>query len=248
MSLISEKATIGDNTIFGQNCVIEEKVTIGTNVRIGHNVIIYQGTTIGDGCQIHDNVVIGKKPMRAARSIMKEQKSYNPAVIGNNCTIGTSSIIYVQAILADDVFIADLATVRENVSIGEKTIIGRGAAVENECSIGAYCKIETNAYITAFSTIEDYVFIAPGVVTSNDNFIGRTEKRFSAFKGCTIKRGGRVGANATLLPAIIIESDGVVGAGSVVTRSVRAEKIVIGNPAREIRQVEEDQLLKNNLK
>ncbi|MGO4271323.1 acyltransferase, partial [Paenibacillus sp. TAF58] len=108
--------------------------------------------------------------------------------------------------------------------------------------------IETNAYITAFSTIEDYVFMAPGVVTSNDNFIGRTEKRFSAFKGCTIKRGGRVGANATLLPAIVIESDGVVGAGSIVTRSVGAEKIVIGNPAREIRQVEEDQLLINNLK
>ncbi|WP_171253078.1 acyltransferase, partial [Acinetobacter baumannii] len=84
--------------------------------------------------------------------------------------------------------------------IGTQTIIGRGVAVENECEIGERCKIETNAYITAFSTIGDDVFIAPGVVTSNDNYMGRTEKRFSEFRGCIVENGGRVGANATLLP------------------------------------------------
>jgi hypothetical protein len=245
---ISNTAVIGENVTFGYYCVIEENVVIGNNVKIGNNVVIYPGTKIGDGCQIHDNVVIGKKPMRAARSVMKEQKSYEPTVIGACCTIGTNSIVYVQARLADEVFIADLATVRENVTIGRQTIIGRGVSIENECTIGAYCKIETNAYITAFSEIEDYVFIAPGVVTSNDNFIGRTEKRYKAFKGCTIKRGGRVGANATLLPGITVETDGVVGAGSVATKQVPAETIVVGNPAKHFRAVPEEQLLKNNLK
>lgn len=247
-TFINSQAKLGNHVTFGYNCIIEEDVEIGDNVSIGHNVIIYKGTKIGEGCQIHDNVVIGKKPMRAARSILKAQTDHPPTVIGNRCTIGTSAIVYVNAQLADEVFVADLATIREKVTIGTQTIIGRGVAVENECSVGAYCKIETNAYITAFSTIEDYVFVAPGVVTSNDNYIGRTEKRFSAFKGCTIRKGGRVGANATLLPGLIVEEDGVVGAGSVATKQVVSRKIVVGNPAKPLRDVEEDQLLINQPK
>ncbi|OXS55919.1 UDP-3-O-(3-hydroxymyristoyl)glucosamine N-acyltransferase [Cohnella sp. CIP 111063] len=234
---------IGENVTFGYNCIVEAGVRIENNVTIGHNVIIYADTAIGEGSIIHDNVVIGKKPMRAARSIMKEQKHYEPAVIGARVTIGTNAVIYAQSKLEDEVFVADLATVRENVSIGKQTIIGRNVAVENESTVGAYCKIETNAYITAFSTIEDYVFVAPGVVTSNDNFIGRTEKRFAEFKGCTIRRGGRVAANATLLPGVVVEPEAVVGAGSVARKTLKSGIIYVGNPARELRAVDPEQQL-----
>lgn len=243
---IHPEASIGENVTFGYNCIVEAGVQIGNNVTLGHNVIIYAGTKIGEGSIIHDNVVIGKKPMRAARSIMKEQKHYDPAYIGVRCTIGTNAVIYTQAILADEVFVADLATVRENVSIGRQTIIGRNVTVENESSVGDYCKIETNAYITAFSTIEDYVFVAPCVVTSNDNYIGRTEKRFAEFRGCTIKRGGRVGANSTLLPGVVIESEAVVGAGSVARRTLRSGFVYVGNPARELRPVDPEQFLSDS--
>lgn len=245
---ISPTATIGEGVTFGRNCIIDEGVIIGDQVTIGHNVIIYKNSKIGAGSILHDNVVIGKRPMRAARSILKEQKEYQPCVVGLRCTIGTNAIIYTEAHLEDEVFVADLATIREKVTIGKQTIVGRGAAIENECSIGAYCKIETNAYITAFSTLEDYVFIAPGVVTSNDNYMGRTQKRLTAFKGCTIKKGGRVGANATLLPGLIVEMDGVIGAGSVATKTVESEYVVVGNPARKLRLVDQEQLLNNNLK
>lgn len=235
---------IGKNFSKGHNCIIEDDVTIDDDVKLGNNVIIYRGTKIGKGTHIHDNVVIGKRPMRAVRSILKDQKEYCPTIIGNGCTIGTNSIIYLEANLKDEVFVADLATIREKVTIGKQSIIGRGVAIENECSIGDYCKIETNAYITAFSTIGDYVFIAPCVVTSNDNYMGRTEKRFKEFKGCNIEKGGRIGANATILPNITIESEGVVGAGSVVTRDVPSEKIVVGNPSKILKNVDEEQLLK----
>ncbi|QYY44686.1 N-acetyltransferase [Aneurinibacillus thermoaerophilus] len=234
---------MGQNVYLGYNCIIEKNVQIGDNVIIGHNVVIYEGSKIGDNCHIHDNVVIGKKPMRAKRSILKAQKEWKPAMIGEGCTIGTGAIIYAEAFLDDEVFVADLATIREKVSIGKQTIIGRGVAVENECTVGTRCKIETNAYITAFSTIGNDVFVAPGVVTSNDNYMGRTEKRFKAFKGCTIQDGGRVGANATLLPGLIVEEEGVIGAGSVATRTVESECIVVGNPARKLRKVAEEQLL-----
>jgi len=243
MNHIAETANLGQNVTLGFNVIIEEDATIGNRVKIGHNVVIYAGTEIGEGSHIHDNVVIGKKPMRAARSIMKEQKSYEPAKIGVRCTIGTNVVVYTQSILEDEAFVADLATIRENVMIGRQTIIGRNVTVENECRIGACCKIETNAYITAFSTIEDYVFVAPGVVTSNDNYIGRTEKRFQAFKGCTIKRGGRVAANATLLPGVVVESEAVVGAGSVARKTLKSGMVYVGNPAKELRPVDEEQLL-----
>jgi acetyltransferase-like isoleucine patch superfamily enzyme len=171
----------------------------------------------------------------------------SPASISDNCLIGAGVIIYCGCTIGMNTLIADLATVRENVVIGSKTIVGRGVAVENYCEVGSNCKLETNAYITAYSKLEDNVFIAPGVVTSNDNYAGRTKERFNNFKGVTVKKGARIGAQATILPGKVIYEDGFVAAGSVVTKDVVSEKIVAGNPAKVIRDVPENQLLKNQL-
>jgi acetyltransferase-like isoleucine patch superfamily enzyme len=231
----------------GQNVVIGNDVKIGENVVLGNNVIIYDGVEIGNHCIIQDNAVIGKQPTRAKNSILPEVKKLPPTVIGSGVTIGTSAIIYANAELADDVFVADLATIRERVTIGEKTIVGRGVAVENDCKVGIKCKLETNCYITAYSELGDYVFVAPCVVTTNDNYMARSKERYDKFKGITIKDGGRIGANVTILPGKTIHEDGAVAAGSVVTKDVEAQKIVVGSPARVLREVPEDQLLKNNI-
>jgi len=234
------------NLTMGQYVVIGENVTIGEHVVIGHHVVIYDGTIIGNHVVIHDHAVIGKKPMKARNSATTTNQVYlHPAIIGDRCIIGTSSIIYANAFMENDVFIADLATIRERVIIGEKTIIGRGVAVENDCTIGANCKLETNSYICAFSTLEDEVFVAPCVVTTNDNYLARTMERFGKFKGVTIKKGGRIGANATILPGKTIEEDGVAAAGSIVTKDVKSKELVAGSPARKIRDVPPEQWLEN---
>jgi acetyltransferase-like isoleucine patch superfamily enzyme len=229
----------------GQNVLIKDNVEIGQNVQMGNNVIIYEGARIGDNVVIQDNVVIGKMPARAKNSILPEVGELPPTIIGSGCTIGTSSIIYANATIGNDVFVADLATIRERVTIGERTIVGRGVAVENDCTIGVKCKLETNCYITAYSTLEDYVFIAPCVVTTNDNYMARSSERLGKFKGITVKKGGRIGANATILPGKVIHEDGAVGAGSLVTKDVEQEELVIGSPAKKLRNVPESQLLKN---
>ncbi|WP_210470019.1 acyltransferase [Sporosarcina sp. 6E9] len=229
----------------GQNVVISDNVKFGENVIVGNNVVIYEGTTIGDNCIIQDNAVIGKQPTRAKASILPDVDQLPPAHIGNSVTIGTSAIIYANAEIGNDVFVADLATVRERVQIGEATIIGRGVAVENDCTVGKRCKLETNCYITAYSELGDYVFIAPNVVTTNDNFMGRTKDRLDQFKGVTIKDGGRIGANATILPGKTIDEDGTVAAGSIVSNNVEKESLVLGSPAKEIRKVPNEQLLRN---
>jgi len=229
----------------GKNVIISENVIFGKNVIVGNNVIIYEGTQIGNNVIIQDNVVIGKQPTKAKASILPETKMLPPAIIGNGVTIGTSSIIYANAEISDEVFIADLATVRERVRIGERTIVGRGVAVENDCTVGSRCKLETNCYITAYSEIGNDVFIAPCVVTTNDNFMGRSKERFDKFKGITVKTGGRIGANSTVLPGKVIHEDGAVAAGSIVTKDVQKEELVVGSPAKKIRTVSENQLLRN---
>ena len=224
---------------------IEPNVTIGNNCHIGYNVVIREGTTIGDNVRIDDNAVIGKQPMKASISTLKEEKNLQPTYIGNNCLIGANTIIYTGANIDNDVMVADLASIRENVSIGEHTIIGRGVTVENHVSIGKRCKLESNCYITAHSHLYDYVFIAPGVVTSNDNYLGRTEERFKHFKGITVKKGGRIGAGAVILPGKVIGEDALVAAGSVVTKDVPARKVVMGVPAKVMSDVPEEQLIEN---
>ncbi len=244
-SYIAETAQIGTDAKLGNFCVIGEDVTIGNGCQIGHHVVIHDNTTIGDNVRIDDNTVIGKRPMKAANSAVTKDDELPPCTIASDCIIGTTVVIYRGCNIGEKVLVADLSTVRENVNVGKKTIVGRGVAIENFCNIGSYVKLETNVYITAHSDVADRVFVAPCVATSNDNYIGRTKDRFENFKGVIIKKGARIGVNATILPGKTIEEDSLVAAGALVSRDVPSKKIVAGMPAKVLRDVPEEQLLEN---
>ena len=245
---INQTARIGKDTIIGYNSVIMENASIGSNCVIGNNVVIHPETKIGNNIRVDDNTVIGKQPMKSFRSATTSNETLKPCDIGDDCIIGTSVVIYRGSSIGKNILIADYASVRENVLIGDYTIVGRGVAIENKSKIGFYCKLETNCYITAFSELEDYTFIAPCVVTTNDNFIGRTKERFKHFKGVTVKKGGRIAAGAVILPGKVIEEDALVGAGSVVTDNVQSKKVVMGAPAKISKDVPKEQLLENQEK
>ncbi|MHB1020771.1 MAG: DapH/DapD/GlmU-related protein [Acidobacteriaceae bacterium] len=240
---IHQSARIGAGLQCGHNVVIGPNAVLGEGCRLGNGVVIHADTVIGSNVRVDDNTVIGKLPMQSSRSAITKVVQLDPCVVEDNCLIGALVVLYRGARIEKSVMVADLATVREDVSIGTATIIGRGVAVENHVTIGARCKIETGAYITALSTIAEDCFIAPEVTFTNDQFMGRTEKRFLHFKGVTMERGARVGANATILPGITIGKDAVVGAGSVVTRNVPERMMAFGSPARVMRPVPEEQLL-----
>jgi len=244
-SVISPSATIAPETEIGQFTVVGDQVTIGAGCKIGHHVVIHEGTIIGDNIRVDDHSVIGKRPMRAANSAVTKENDLSPATVESGCIVGAGVIIYRGCKIGAKVLIADLATVREDVSVGDYTIIGRGVAIENKCRIGRYVKLETNVYITAYSEIEDRVFVAPYVATSNDNFVGRTEERFKQFKGVIMRKGARVGVNATILPGVELGEDCLIAAGAVVTADAPAGKILAGIPARLFRDVPDEQLLKN---
>ena len=201
---------------------------------------VYPGTVLGDGVRVLENAVVGKQPALSAHSTAKREP-LAPAEIGDGTVVSTGAIVFAGTTLGARVIVGDQACVRERVTVGDDVVIGRGSLVENDTTIGALTKIQANAYITARSTLEEHVFIAPGVVTTDDNFMGRTEKRHALKRGPTIRRGARVGGGAILCPGVEIGEEAFVGAGAVVTKDVAARTVVVGNPARALRGVPEDE-------
>lgn len=244
-SVVDPSAKIGVGTTMGEGCVIGANVQLGTGCKLGHHVVIHADTIVGNDVRIDDFASLGKLPMKAANSATTKDQELPPLTVGDLCIVGTSVVLYRGAVVDCKVLMADLCTVRENVTVGRGTIVGRGVTIENFCSVGRYCKLESECYLCAYSTLEDRVFIAPGVVTSNDNFVGRTQERFKHFKGVTVKKGGRIGAGSVTLPGVTVGEDALVAAGSTVTKDVDPRTLVMGKPARPVRAVPVEQLLEN---
>jgi acetyltransferase-like isoleucine patch superfamily enzyme len=209
---------------------------------VGANAVIYPGTVIGAGCQIGDNVVLGKQPALSPRSTAKREE-LPPLELGEGTIVSTGAVVFAGTRIGARAVVGDQSCIRERCELGDDVVVGRGSLVENDTTIGARTKIQANAYVTAYSTLEDDVFIAPCVVTTNDNFMGRTEKRHALRTGPTIRRAARVGGGAILLPGIEVGEEAFIGAGAVVTRDVPPRAVVVGNPARQIREVPDDELL-----
>jgi acetyltransferase-like isoleucine patch superfamily enzyme len=203
---------------------------------------VYPGTVLGEGVKVLEGAVVGKQPTLSPRSTAKREP-LPPARLGDGTVVSTGAIVFAGTTIGARVVLGDQSCVRERVEIGNDVVVGRGSLVENDTTIGAMTKIQADAYITAYSTVEEHVFIAPCVVTTNDNWMGRTEKRFGNVKGPTIRRGARVGGGAVICPGLEIGEEAFIGAGAVVTKDVPPRALMVGNPARRLRDVAEEELL-----
>ena len=210
--------------------------------QIAETAVVYPGTVIGEGCQILDYAVVGKQPTLSPRSTAKREE-LPPLELGAGTVVSTGAVVFAGTTVGERVVVGDQACVRERCTIGDDVVIGRGSLVENDTSVGGLTKIQAHAYITAYSLLEENVFIAPCVITTNDNFMGRTEKRHELVKGPTIRRGARVGGGALLLPGIEVGEEAFIGAGALVLRDVPARAVMVGSPARQIREVPDEELL-----
>src|SRR3954451_17487970 len=179
------------------------------------SAIVYPGTVLGEGVKVLESAVVGKQPTLSPRSTAKRE-DLPPATLGAGTIGSTGAIVFAGTSIVARVIVGDQACIRERVTIGDDVLGGRGSLVENDTTVGELTKIQADAYITAYSTLEDNVFIAPCVVTTNDNYMGRTEKRHALTRGQTIRRGVRVGGASVLLPGIEIGEEAFVGAGAIV--------------------------------
>ncbi|MFE0625076.1 DapH/DapD/GlmU-related protein [Priestia aryabhattai] len=224
-------SNIPNSAKVGSNVVIEGGVIIGENVVIGHNTVLLEGTQIGDNVEIGSNCVLGIQP-RSNQKMRRINKNTRKLIIQNDIKIGHLVSIYLGTIISDNVFIGDHASIRENVSVDTGTVVGRAAIIELNSLIGKDCTIQTLAYVTGDTILEDDVFIGPCVSMSNDKYMGAKEYKL---KGPTIKKGAKIGNNSSLLPGIVIGQGTIVGAGSVVTKDLTDNEMFFGVPARKIR-------------
>jgi acetyltransferase-like isoleucine patch superfamily enzyme len=194
--------------------------------------------------RVLENAVVGKQPSLGASSTANREP-LPPATIGDGTVVSTGAIVFAGAAIGANCIVGDQSCIRERVTMADDCILGRGSLIENDTTVGAGTRIQAEAYITAYSTLEEDVFIAPCVVTTNDNFMGRTERRKTLMQGPTIRRSARVGGGAIICPGVEIGEEAFVGAGAVVTRDVPPRTVVVGSPARVLREVAEDELRRN---
>lgn len=204
--------------------------------------IVHAGTVLGEGCRILEGAIVGKQPTLSPRSTSARPEPLGPAVLGAGTVVSAGAVVFAGARLGERVIVGDQALIRERVELGDDVVVGRGSVVENDTTVGAWVRIQADAYVTAYSVVEEHAFIAPCVVTTNDNLMG-LRRPGKVLQGPRIRRGARVGGGAVLLPGVEIGEQAVVGAGAVVTKDVPARHVVVGNPARFLRDVREDELL-----
>jgi acetyltransferase-like isoleucine patch superfamily enzyme len=220
--------------------LLEEGVLVGEGVSFGAYVVVCAGTLIGDGCSIEDHVVLGKRPRLAPHS--QAQGAVHALELGAGASVGAGSVVFAGASIGCDAIVGDQAFVRERARVGQGSVIGRGSVLDNDVVVGARVRVQTNVYLTAFTLIEDDVFVGPGAITTNDDTMGRHGPELP-IRGATLRRACRIGGGAVLTPGVEVGEEAFVAAGAVVTRDVPARAVVMGVPARVVREVGAEDLL-----
>ena len=221
--------------------LLGDGVELPDDVELGGNVVIHAGTVVGAGARVQDNAVLGKPVVLGVRSAAPRDQPA-PLVVGEGATVCAGAVVLAGARIGAGAVVGDQAHVRERAEIGEQTVVGRGSAVDNDVRIGARVRIQSGCYITAYTTIEDDVFVAPGVTTTNDHTMARHGPE-GPVEGATLRRACRIGGGAVLLPGVEVGEEAFVAAGAVVTRDVPPRAVVVGVPARQIREVPDADLI-----
>lgn len=235
---IAKSATISDNVTIGTNVEIGEDVIIQAGCVIGDNITIGKGTYIDHYVIIRDNVNLGNNSFVGAKAILGEyladftierKNSVHILNIGDNAVIRSETIIYGDSTIGDYFQSGHRVTIRENSHIGHHVRIGTLSDIQGFCEIGDYVNMHSNVHIGHKSRIKDYVWIFPYVVLTNDPNPPSEE-----LLGVTIEEFAVVATGVVVLPGIVIGREALVGAGAIVTKDVLPERVVVGNPAKDI--------------
>lgn len=216
----------GKNVIINSGCIIEDNVVIGDNVYIDYNTIIRENVKIGENTYVGANCILGEFQLDR----IKNQAVGNPQLeIGKDSIIRSSTIIYSGSQIGDSFQTGHRATIREGAVIGDHVSVGTLSDIQGYCKIGNYVRMHSNVHIGQESTIEDYVWLFPYVILTNDPTPPSYE-----LQGVVLKSFSVVATGSILLPGVVVEGDSLIAAGAVVTKDVKKGEVVGGNPAKVI--------------
>ncbi len=207
---------------------------ISPDASIGINVIIGENVTIAPGAVIGANVILGYHEGNGPSTLTE---------IGENAVIRSGSVIYAGCRIGKNSTVGHNSVLRDGTVIGHDTYIGTLVSVEGETVIGDNVGIQSMCYITRFCTIGDYTFIAPRFAGANDPVMShRRTGHGTRLVGFTTEKYVRIGIGAVALPGVRFGEGCMVGAGSVVTRDVAPYTLVMGVPARRVRDISHDEI------
>lgn len=138
-----------------------------------------------------------------------------------------------KAIIGDGTRIWNQAQIRNDAELGENCIISKNVYIDEHVKIGNRVKVQNNVNVYHGVTIEDDVFLGPSMTFTNDMY-PRSFNSDWRITETLVKKGASIGANATIRCGVTIGEYAAVGAGSVVTKDVISQALVVGNPARQI--------------
>lgn len=183
---------------------------------------------------------------------LKSNKKYRHAIsgfihrsteFGRNVVLGEGVIIEENCSVGNNTFIGHYTVLRPRTKVGSDCLIGHLTVLESDCTIGDRVSVQAQCHVSQETVIEDDVFIATF-------FCGATTRRIKhgrnfdlEVEGCLIRRAARIGVGVFVLSGKEIGENAVVGVGAVVTKDVPPREIWVGNPAKKLGDVPEDELL-----
>ncbi len=239
---VAPSAELADDVALGPGAVVYAGARIGAGTQIGAGAVVHERTVVGERCLVEDGAVLGKLARLKATSSARRSEAPTPLVLDPRTTVCCGAVVYAGARVGAGAIVGDRAQVRERAVIGSGSVVGGGSTVDFDVLIGERVSIQTMVYVTAGTLVEDDVFVGPGVTTTNDHTMGR-HPRAAPLEGPTLRRACRVGGGAVLVPGVEIGEEAFVAAGAVVAADVPPRAVVMGVPARVVREVGDEDLI-----
>lgn len=195
--------------------MIAKTAVLHPNVKLGENVIV------------EDFCIIGA-PFKGSKS--------EETIIGDGAFIRSHTVIYAGNRIGRNFQTGHKANIRELNLIGDNVSVGTLSVIEHHVIIEDGVRIHTQAFIPEYSLLKKNCWLGPNVVLTNAKF-PKSPNAKEQLKGPVVEESAKIGANATILPAVHIGRNALIGAGSVVTKDVDDNAVVAGNPARFVRQI-----------
>lgn len=192
---------------------------------------LFPNIHLGEGAVLGAFVVVGEPPRGKAPGELETR-------IGARAVVRSHTVIYAGNRIGDDFQTGHGVLLREENQIGDGVSIGSHSIVEHHVRIGSRVRLHSNVFVPEYCILEDECWLGPNVVLTNARY-PRSPHVQEELKGAIVRRGAKIGANATVLPGVIIGENALVGAGAVVVTDVPANGVVVGNPARLVKYLDE---------
>ena len=203
--------------------LVSDSAVLGHGVTVGPFAVIHDGVEVGDGSFIGSHSVLGEP----TSAFYETGATLLPTRIGHGAIIRSHSVIYQNVVIGSGFRSGHRVTIREGTKIGDDVQVGTMSDLQGDLSIGDHVRVHSNVFVAQLSVIEEFVWLFPGVVLTNDPH----PPSDTCTRGALIRRYAAVAAGAVVMPGVEVGEHALVGAMSLVTKDVPAETVVVGVPA-----------------